>query len=68
MARRCSSMGHEIFSSYSKWKTQEEKKFQLEQEEGTIVGDAMLKVYITECYKMLFGAPALNIIDPIEDF
>jgi hypothetical protein len=35
----------------------EETIFQLEQEEGTIVGDDNLKVYITEYYKNLFGLP-----------
>ena len=34
------------------------KIFQLEQEEGTIVGDEQLQVYITEYYKKLFGASA----------
>jgi hypothetical protein len=34
------------------------KIFQLEQEEGTIVGHENLKVYITEYYKKLFGSPA----------
>jgi hypothetical protein len=33
------------------------KKIQLEQDEGTIVGDENLKVYITEYYKKLFGDP-----------
>ena len=32
--------------------------FQLEQDEGTIVGQENLKVFITEYYKNLFGAPA----------
>jgi hypothetical protein len=32
--------------------------FQLEQDEGTIVGQENLKVFITEYYKKLFGAPA----------
>jgi mannosylglycoprotein endo-beta-mannosidase len=32
--------------------------FQLEQDEGTIVGQQNLKTYITEFYKKLFGAPA----------
>jgi hypothetical protein len=34
--------------------------FQLEQEEGTIVGDDNLRHYITEYYKGLFGPPAPN--------
>ena len=38
--------------------TEKIKKIQLEQQEGTIVGEDNLKVYITEFYKKLFGAPA----------
>jgi hypothetical protein len=34
--------------------------FQLEQGEGTIVGEQNLKVYITEHYKKLFRVPAKN--------
>ena len=33
------------------------KIFQLEQDEGTIVGQDNLKLYITNYYKQLFGAP-----------
>jgi hypothetical protein len=36
------------------------KKNQLEQDEGTIVGQDNLKNYISEYYKNLFGAPAQN--------
>jgi hypothetical protein len=32
--------------------------FQLEQDEGTILGQENLKTFITEYYKKLFGAPA----------
>jgi hypothetical protein len=32
----------------------------LEQDEGTIVGDENLKVFISEYYKKLFGAPVQN--------
>jgi hypothetical protein len=39
-------------------KHRKKKIFQLEQQEGTIVGEDNLKVYITEFYKKLFGAPA----------
>ena len=42
------------------------KIFQLEQDEGTIVGDENLKVYITEYYKNLFGAPVKNNFSLIE--
>jgi hypothetical protein len=33
------------------------KIFQLEQDEGTTVGEENLKVFISEYYKGLFGAP-----------
>ena len=36
------------------------KIFQLEQDEGTIVGQENLKHFITDYYKKLFGAPAPN--------
>jgi hypothetical protein len=38
-------------------KHRKKKIFQLEQDEGTIVGDDNLKTYITEYYKKLFGNP-----------
>jgi mannosylglycoprotein endo-beta-mannosidase len=38
-------------------KHRKKKIFQLEQDEGTIVGQENLKVFITEYYKRLFGAP-----------
>ena len=41
--------------------------FQLEQEEGTIVGQDNLKVFISEYYKNLFGEPALNNFSLNED-
>ena len=40
----------------------EKKIFQLEQDEGTIVGESNLKTYITEYYKKLFGDAAPNDI------
>jgi hypothetical protein len=43
------------------------KIFQLEQEEGTIVGDENLKIYITEYYKKLFGAPDHSTVSMMED-
>ena len=36
--------------------------FQLEQDEGTIVGQENLKVYITNYYKQLFGPPEENFV------
>ena len=38
-------------------KHKKKKILQLEQEEGTIVGQENLKTYISEYYKQLFGAP-----------
>lgn len=49
-------------------KHRKKKIFQLEQQEGTIVGEDNLKVYITEFYKKLFGAPATSNISLVEDF
>ena len=43
-------------------KHRKKRIFQLEQDEGTIVGQQNLKTYITEYYKKLFGAPAVNSI------
>jgi hypothetical protein len=48
-------------------KHRKKKIFQLEQEEGTIVGDDNLKVFITEYYKKLFGAPDENSFTLMED-
>ncbi|XP_047057289.1 uncharacterized protein LOC124663662 [Lolium rigidum] len=48
-------------------KHRKKKIFQLEQQEGTIVGDDNLKVYITEFYKKLFGAPASTNISLVEN-
>jgi len=36
------------------------KIYQLEQDEGTIIGDDNLKDYITNYYKKLFGEPMHN--------
>jgi hypothetical protein len=48
-------------------KHRKKKIFQLEQEEGTIVGDENLKVFIMEYYKKLFGAPEGNTLSMIEN-
>ena len=48
-------------------KHRKKKIFQLEQEEGTIVGDDNLKVYITNYYKKLFGAPDPSNVSLMED-
>jgi hypothetical protein len=48
-------------------KHRKKKNIQLEQQEGTIVGEDNLKVYITEFYKQLFGAPVPSNISLIEE-
>jgi hypothetical protein len=50
-----------IFHLIANGKHRRKKIFQLEQEEGTIVGQENLKVYISEYYKNLFGAPSPNL-------
>jgi hypothetical protein len=49
-------------------KHRKKKIFQLEQDEGTIVGDENLKMFITEYYKKLFGEPATSSISWDENF
>ena len=44
------------------------KKNQLEQDEGTIVGEDNLKIYITEYYKKLFGEPKHTSVSMVEDW
>jgi hypothetical protein len=41
-------------------KHRRKKIFQLEQEEGTIIGQENIKCYITNFYKKLFGKPEVN--------
>jgi hypothetical protein len=48
-------------------KHRKKKIFQLEQDEGTIVGKDNLKTYITEYYKNLFGPPPSNHFSMNED-
>jgi hypothetical protein len=50
-----------FFHLIANGKHRRKKIFQLEQEEGTIVGQENLKVYISEYYKNLFGAPSPNL-------
>ena len=38
----------------------------MEQEEGTIIGQENLKIYITEYYKRFFGAPVPNHFSMVE--
>ena len=49
-------------------KHRKKKIFQLEQDEGTIVGQDNLKVFISEYYKKLFGASAPSSFSLIENF
>jgi hypothetical protein len=48
-------------------KHRKNKIFQLEQDEGTIVGEANLKVFISEYYKKLFGEPEQNHFSWVEE-
>jgi exonuclease III len=48
-------------------KHRRKKIFQLEQDDGTIVGDENLKLYITNYYKHLFGPPTSNNFSMMED-
>ena len=48
-------------------KHRKKKIFQLEQDEGTIVGEENLKVFITEYYKKLFGEPQQSLVSLMED-
>jgi hypothetical protein len=47
-------------------KHRRKKIFQLEQEEGTIVGQEGLKTYISEYYKNIFGDSQINNFSMIE--
>jgi mannosylglycoprotein endo-beta-mannosidase len=48
------------FHPIANGKHRKKRIFQLEQEEGTIVGEQNLRVYISEYYKKLFGQPENN--------
>jgi hypothetical protein len=48
-------------------KHRKKKKIQLEQDEGTIVGEANLRVFIREYYKKLFGQPEPNFFSMVEE-
>ena len=47
----------QFFHLIANGKHRKKRIFQLEQDEGTIVGHDNLKLYITEYYKQLFGPP-----------
>jgi hypothetical protein len=49
-------------------KHRKKKIYQLEQQEGTIVGEDNLKVYISEFYKKLFGEPDPSFFSLNEEF
>jgi hypothetical protein len=49
-------------------KHRRKKKFQLEQDEGTVVGQENLKRYISEYYKGIFGDPQPSTISMVESF
>jgi hypothetical protein len=48
-------------------KHRKKKIFQLEQDEGTIIGEENLRVFISEYYKGLFGAPPQNHFTLLEE-
>jgi hypothetical protein len=48
-------------------KHRKKKIFQLEQDEGTIIGEENLRVFISEYYKGLFGAPPQNHFTLLKD-
>jgi hypothetical protein len=48
-------------------KHRKKKIFQLEQDEGTIVGESNIRMFITEYYKRLFGPPDQNHFSLLED-
>ena len=52
----------QFFHMIANGKHRKKRIFQLEQDEGTIVGQENLKLYITEFYKQLFGPPDNNCV------
>ena len=52
----------QFFHMIANGKHRKKRIFQLEQDEGTIVGQENLKLYITEYYKQLFGPPEENCV------
>ncbi|XP_073354001.1 uncharacterized protein [Aegilops tauschii subsp. strangulata] len=52
----------QFFHMIANGKHRKKRIIQLEQDEGTIVGHENLKMYITNYYKNLFGAPAENYV------
>lgn len=56
----------QFFHMIANGKHRKKRIFQLEQDEGTIIGQENLKLYITEYYKQLFGPPEENCVSPDE--
>ena len=52
----------QFFHMIANGKHRKKRIFQLEQDEGTIVGQENLKVYITNYYKQLFGPPERSFV------
>ena len=52
----------QFFHLIANGKHRKKRIFQLEQDEGTILGQKNLKVYITNYYKQLFGPPEDNFV------
>ena len=52
----------QFFHMIANGKHRKKRIFQLEQDEGTIVGRKNLKLFITEFYKQLFGPPEKNCV------
>ena len=52
----------QFFHMIANGKHRKKSIFQLEQDEGTVLGRENLKLYITEYYKQLFGPPEDNCV------
>ena len=52
----------QFFHMIANGKHRKKRIFQLEQDEGTIIGQENLKLYITNYYKQLFGPPEDNFV------
>ncbi|XP_073353600.1 uncharacterized protein [Aegilops tauschii subsp. strangulata] len=52
----------QFFHMIANGKHRKKRIFQLQQDEGTILGQENLKLYITEYYKQLFGPPEDNCV------
>ena len=59
-------MNTQFFHMIANGKHRKKRIFQLEQDEGTILGQENLKLYITEYYKQLFGPPEDNCVSLAE--